>query len=63
MAVMQAAAAIIGAIVIIAGLVGFFRSFWRPSPKRERDEDLPRNFPPGGINAIPDVSHHSPDVS
>ena len=60
---MQTAAAFIVAIAIIAGLVGFFRSFWRSPPKRERDGDFQSDIPPGGINVISEISHHSDNGS
>ena len=41
-------AAIIGAFVLLAALVGFFRSFWSSTPKREWDEDAPDGMP-GGV--------------
>jgi predicted permease len=31
---MSAIVAILGAIVIVVFLIGFFRSLWRPSPRR-----------------------------
>jgi hypothetical protein len=49
---MQMAAAAMGALLLLAALVGFFRSFWRASPKRERDESSPDGM--GGIQG-PDV--------
>ena len=58
---MQTAVTIIGGLVLLAALIGFFHSFWRPTPKRERDEDLPRNFPPGGLGRNVDDSFHSAD--
>jgi len=55
----QMITAVIGGIVIIVGLIGFARSIWSRPPKRERDEDLPRNFPPGGLGAIRDPIDNS----
>jgi hypothetical protein len=48
---MQTVVAAIGVILLLAALVGFFRSFWRSPPKRARDHESPDGLPPGALGS------------
>ena len=55
---MQMAFAALGAVLLLVAIAGFFRSFWRAAPKRERDEQSPDGFPGGGLGIDSQGSGH-----
>ncbi|HEV8015210.1 MAG TPA: hypothetical protein VGP48_06735 [Stellaceae bacterium] len=55
---MHIAVTVLGGVLLLAALLGFFRSLWRAPPNRERDDDSPDGLPPGALGNNPDTTGH-----